>query len=162
MPGRQIIVYDKRCEAIEKRKFVWFKLWGIDPHDASANVLRVEVRAGKKELKDRSGMRTFADIETCAGDMIRHALNEIRYLAPMQNDSNVTRQQIDPLWQAMIEQVERGLFYFRAGILPSQIKEREREQAIETYTSLLVSEGVTFRLDCLEIPTITVAFSVEF
>jgi len=138
MPGRQIIVYDKRREALDKRKFFWFKLWGIDPHDSATNVHRIEVRAGRKELKDRWGIRTFADVETCAGDMVRHALNEIRYLAPMQNDSNVTRQQIDPLWQAMIEQVERGLFDFRAGILPSQIKELEREQAIETYTNLLV------------------------
>ena len=33
MPGRQIIVYDKRAEVIEKRKPYWFDAWGINPKD---------------------------------------------------------------------------------------------------------------------------------
>jgi hypothetical protein len=47
--------------------------------------------------------------------------------AASQKDSNVTRQRLDPLWQAMIDQVERGLFDFRSGLLPSRIKEIERQ-----------------------------------
>lgn len=33
MPGRQVIIYDKRREAIDKHKMHWFKIWGIDPKD---------------------------------------------------------------------------------------------------------------------------------
>ena len=138
MPGRQIIVYDKRREAIAKRKLFWFKVWNIERDDPAQEVCRIEVRAGKKELKDRWGMRTFDDVDQSIGDVIRHALDEVRYLAPFQSDSNVTRQQNDPLWQVMIDHVEQGLFDFRSGLLPSLVKEVEREQAIATYAGLLV------------------------
>lgn len=136
MPGRQIIVYDKRREVIAKRKPFWFTVWGVEPADRNASIFRIEVRAGKKELKEGWNIRTFADVETVGGDAIRHALEEVRYLAADQSDSNVTRQWLDPLWQAMIGEVERGLFDFRSGILSSKIKEVEREMAIKTYAAL--------------------------
>lgn len=136
MPGRQIIVYDKRQAAIAQRKLFWFKVWNIDRADSSASIWRIEVRAGKKELKDRWNIRTFADVDTAIGDVMRYALNDMRYLAERQGDSNVTRQRLDPLWLAMIEQVERGLLDCRAGLLPSKIKEAERQLAIDTYTAL--------------------------
>lgn len=136
MPGRQIIVYDKRAAAIVQRKLYWFKIWRIDPGDRTAEIVRVEVRAGKKELKDRWGIATFDDADKVAGDVIRVALDDIRYVAPLQKDSNVTRQRLDPLWQAMIDHVERGLFDFRSGLLPSEIREVERQIAVDTYTAL--------------------------
>jgi hypothetical protein len=74
-----------------------------------------EVRAGKKELKERWGIRTFDDVDRIIGDVVRHALDEVRYLAPSQGDSNVTRQRLDPISEATRAQVERGLFDFRAG-----------------------------------------------
>ena len=143
MPGRQIIVYDKRREVISQRKLFWFAIWDIDRADPGASVWRVEVRAGKKELL-RWNLRRFADVETFGGDVIRNSLDDIRYLAPDQGDSNVTRQQLDPLWQAMVEQVERGLFDFRAGVLPSKIKEIERDLAKRTYGSLIVGNAAGY------------------
>ena len=132
MPGRQTILYDKYREVISQRKPFWFEVWGISAAEASEGVWRVEVRAGKKELT-RWNVRRFADVETVGGDVVRNSLDEIRYIAPGQGDSNVTRQRLDPLWEAMIEQVERGLFDFRSGVLPSQIKEVERGVMLETY-----------------------------
>jgi hypothetical protein len=138
MPGRQIIVYDKRREAIAQRKLFWFTVWDIDRNDPAAEVYRVEVRAGKNELKERWDIRAFDDADRAMGDVVRHALNEVRYVAASQSDSNVTRQCLDPLWQAMIDQVERGLFDFRSGLLPSHIKEVERHLAIDTYVALVL------------------------
>jgi hypothetical protein len=138
MPGRQIIVYDKRREATARRKLFWFKVWKIDRDDQTAEVWRIEVRAGKKEIKDRWGIRTFDDVDRIMGDVVRQSLDEIRYVAALQRDSNVTRQQVDPIWQAMIDQVESGLFEFRAGLLPSHVKVIERELAIDTYEALIL------------------------
>ena len=89
-------------------------------------------------LKERWGLRTFDDVDRAMGDVIRLALSEVRYVAASQRDSNVTRQRLDPLWEAIIEQVEHGLFDFRAGLLPSQIKEVERQIAIDTYARLVL------------------------
>jgi hypothetical protein len=61
MPVRQICVYDKRREAVEQVKPLWFRLCGLDPAGA-ANVWRVELRAGKKELR-RWPIRTLAHVE---------------------------------------------------------------------------------------------------
>jgi hypothetical protein len=136
MPGRQVIVYDKRAEAVAKRNPFWFKRWGIDPADASAEVHRIEVRAGKQHLKERWHLSTLAEVDEAIGDVIRHALADIRYIASGQTDKNVTRLHLDPLWQAMIDHVEDGLSRYRAGLLPSDIKEVERECARGTYTAL--------------------------
>ncbi len=138
MPGRQIIVYDKRRAAIAQRKFFWFKAWGLEQKDQTAQVCRVEIRAGKKELKQRWNIRSFEDVNQSIGDVIRTALNEIRYLSPVQTDSNVTRQNLDPLWHSMINHVEGGLFEYRSGLLPSEIKNIERQYAIDTYSALVL------------------------
>lgn len=138
MPGRQIIVYDKRGAAIAQRKLFWFNVWNIDRADPTAQVYRIEIRAGKKELKDRWGIRTFDDIDRVIGDVVRHALDEVRYLAACQSDSNVNRQHLDPLWEATRAQIERGLFDFRAGLLPTHVRDVERQQAIDTHTGLVL------------------------
>jgi len=52
MPGRQVIVYDKRAEVIEKRRTYWFKAWGIDRNDPTLDVYRVEIRAAKRQLNN--------------------------------------------------------------------------------------------------------------
>jgi hypothetical protein len=137
MPGRQIIVYDKRRAAIAQRKLFWFTVWNLSRNEP-AEVYRIEVRAGKKELKEHWGIRTFDDVDRAIGDVVRYALDEVRYVAASQGDSNVTRQCLDPIWQAMIAQVEAGLFDQRAGLLPSRIREVERQLAIDTYSALVL------------------------
>jgi hypothetical protein len=136
MPGRQIIVYDKRREVVEKRKLLWFRVWGIDPHDTSVQVWRVEVRAGKKELKGRWQIRTFDDVDHAVGDVFLQALVDVRYIGSIQSDSNVTRQRLHPLWEAVAEHVAQDLMEFRAGLLPGQVRDIERQMAIDTYAML--------------------------
>lgn len=141
-PGRQIIVYDKRREAISRQKKFWFKAWGIDPADPSIEVWRVEIRAGKKELKDRWQIRRFEDLDSGIGDVCLHALAEVRYLADRQTDSNVTRQQLHPLWHAARKTLMLHLSEYRSGLLPGQIVEIERELAQERYGKLISSNAI--------------------
>ncbi len=69
MPGRQVTIYDKRLEVTDKRKPIWWELWNanlnseglppLDPKDRSeSQIWRVEVRAGKRIMKDRWGITT--------------------------------------------------------------------------------------------------------
>lgn len=141
-PGRQIIVYDKRAEAVEKQKPFWFKTWGVDPHDLSQEVWRVEVRAGKKELKDKYRIRSFEDFETGVGDVIVNALESVRYLADHQTDSNVSRQNIHPLWEAAQQTAAQNLFEYRSGLTPGQVLEIEREVALQRYAALVVGNAI--------------------
>lgn len=141
-PGRQIILYDKRREAIEKQKPFWFKTWGVDRDDPTLEVWRIEVRAGKKELKDKYQIRSLDDFEASIGDVIVNALQEVRYLAHHQTDGNVTRQELHPIWAKAQEVAAGNLLALRSGLTPDQVKEIERGQAVETYRKLALSNAI--------------------
>ncbi len=138
MPGRQIIIYDKRREAIDKHKMHWFRVWGIDPKDRNKHIWRIELRAGKKHLKDRWNLRNFADVEAAIGDVFKHAMEDIRYVADHQTDSNITRQQIHPLWEKASGIALYAMREHRAGLTPDQIREVEREQILQIYIKQII------------------------
>lgn len=101
MPGRQVIVYDKRAEVIEKRKFYWFDAWGVDRRDTTRTVHRVEVRAGKQHLLKR-GIRTLADFERHIGVVLIDTVRAMRWVQRTSTtDTNVTRAPLQPLWRAV-------------------------------------------------------------
>lgn len=133
MPGRQIIVYDKRYAALQKRELFWFDAWGVSPNDEGLEIWRVEIRAGKRELKDRWQVTTFEALDCMLGDIAREAMAAIRYHAAEQSDSNVSRQQLDLLWQTVSVAVARDLRYFSSGLTPSRLVELERAKAVAVY-----------------------------
>lgn len=141
MPGRQVCVYDKRREAIEQRKLHWFAVWELDHLDPSQRIWRVEVRAGKRELKDTWGISTFKDLEDSIGDVLLHAVSQVRYLDNNQTDSNISRQRLHPIWQLTQQHLSESLMEFRSGLLPGQVKAIEQGLAVETYTSLIAGNA---------------------
>lgn len=141
-PGRQIIVYDKRREAIERQKYFWFKAWNVNRDDPNLEVWRVEIRAGKRELKDKYQIRLFSDFESGIGDVIVNALQEVRYLADHQHDNNVSRQRLHPLWIEAQGVAKNNLFDYRSGLTPNQIVEIERDLAAERYINLCVGNAI--------------------
>ena len=141
MPGRQVTIYDKRKAAIEQRKLYWFAVWKMDRHDRSNQVWRVELRAGKKELKGKWRITTFADVKNSIGDVFRHAASQVRYVDEVQTDTNISRQRLHPLWLAVMEHLEESLLEFRSGLLPGQLKEIERQLAIDTYAALIIGNS---------------------
>ncbi len=141
-PGRQIIVYNKRREAIEKQKPFWFKAWGKDRHEPNLEVWRIEVRAGKKELKDKYQIRTFNDFEAGIGDVMVYAMDKVKYLDDRQSDSNVSRQVLHPLWIKAQAVAAENLCQFQSGLTPDQIVQITREQAISQYSNLCGGNGI--------------------
>jgi hypothetical protein len=143
-PGRQVAIYNKRREAIERKKFFWFETWGRDQKDKNLEVWRVEVRAGKKELKDKYRIVTMDDFEASIGDVITRSLGDIRYLADGQQDSNVSRHPNSPLWRAAQTTAAEKLCDLRSGLTPDQLKNVERTQAQETYLALCAGNAIGF------------------
>lgn len=141
-PGRQIIVYNKRREAIEKQKSFWFKAWGKDRHEPNLEVWRIEVRAGKKELKDKYQIRTFNDFEAGIGDVMVYAMDKVKYLDDRQSDSNVSRQALHPLWTKAQAVSAENLCQFQSGLTPDQIVQITREQAINQYLNLCIGNSI--------------------
>jgi hypothetical protein len=133
MPGRQVIIYNKRKAAIEKQTPFWFKVWNIAPKDTTKHVWRVEFRAGKKELKDKYNLRSFKDFEDSIGDVYCNTAEKVRYIDDGQAISNISRSRPHALWQAVADTLESNLFEYRSGLLPKQLKEIIREQQEEIY-----------------------------
>ncbi len=155
MPGRQVIVYDKRAEVIAKHKSAWWEIWnanreaaGRNPlvaSDASASrVWRVELRAGKRHLHDRWRIRTWADLDERLGDVKAATLDAVRYCEPM-GDTNRSRWPDADIWQIARREISRDLFELRTHAEPDRVKAVYREQKrreVETQIDgLLVTEA---------------------
>jgi hypothetical protein len=121
-PNQQVIIYNKRKEAIEKKKSFWFQVWGIDNKDRSKEVWRVEIRAHKNCLRNKFNIRTFLELENSIGDVFLHIASEIRYIDSNQSDSNVSRAKLHPLWIRLQNHLKTVFKKWRTGIVPNQIQ----------------------------------------
>ena len=151
MPGRQVIVYDKRAEVIERRKFYWFDAWGIDRHDATRTVHRVEVRAGKSHLKGQN-ITTLDDFERYIGHVLIKAVEVNRWIDRPHETANVTRAELHPVWEMVQTHITHALAPYTAPITPEVITDRirqnkrieYRQQIIGNLGGYLGCEGVPY------------------
>jgi hypothetical protein len=101
IPNRQVILYDKRREAIDKNNLHWFEVWKVDRHDLGARVWRVEIRAGRDALAKLMPFRTYEAIEAHAKPFLIKAANDIRYLEGNADRSNVSRIPSHRIWKTV-------------------------------------------------------------
>jgi hypothetical protein len=165
MPGRQSIVYDKRAEVIAKHKVGWWEIWNatrsrlglplLNPEvRAESRVWRVELRAGKRHLKDRWNIRTWSDLDHRLGDMLAAMMVSIRHTRPC-NDLNRSRWPDSVLWLAVRQELEQDLFELRNFSDPDLIKYVQREEQdkllLAQITGLLISRAAILNLDETEL-----------
>lgn len=84
MPHRQMCFYNKRKDSIKKKKDFWFKVWQeampeLDRDNRNHVVWRVEMRAGKRHLSEKLGIKTFAELEGCLADVFEKQCEDIQY-----------------------------------------------------------------------------------
>lgn len=132
-PGRQVIVYDKREEVMAKGKIEWPIIWNrnlekmgqpwLDPSDIrKSQVWRVELRLGKKALRDRADIKGWAsfydglqaEMDQLAQDMSLHVPS---------GDSNRSRWFLHPLWRVVQDTVANRLFDHEAEVDADQVRE---------------------------------------
>lgn len=154
MPGRQIIVYDKRAEVIARQKPIWWDIWaanlardGLPPLDrsdaATSRVWRVEVRAGKALLKDRWQVRTWADFDARFGDIIAETFDKVRYTIPDPYDSNRARWPDAPLWALARHEAADDLTELRSHVDAPKVKDVYREEQIRILQAQVLGGAIT-------------------
>ncbi len=161
MPGRQVIVYDKREEVVAKRKVEWWEIWNagrsrqdrplLDPTDRDASqVWRVELRAGKKLLKENWGITAWPEFDDQIGKVFLKALSAVRYTRP-QADRNRSRWPLHPLWQMAENEVAGDLFEMMAAADPVLVKTVQRrahyEMLMSQITGLAASVGALTEIE---------------
>lgn len=160
MPGRQVIIYDKREEVLSRHKVEWPEIWNaarlarglpsIDIADRDASrVIRVELRAGKKHLKNGWQVVGWQSLVDTLPNILSAMLDDIRYTAPGP-DTNRSRWPDHPLWQTVRKAID-GLKIEGADALPSErvlVAKRSdkimvlEQQLLGLATSLAPLEGV--------------------
>lgn len=138
MPGRQVIIYDKRAEVIAKHKAGWWEIWnatrerlGAPPLDrdnpTESRIWRVELRAGKRHLKDDWNIRTWADLDSQLRDLIASMLDAISYTQPTK-DSNRSRWPDSHLWELVRQKTDSDLIEMRNDANPDKVKHIQKDE----------------------------------
>lgn len=162
MPGRQITVYDKRLDVIEKGKTEWWPIWnanlrrdGLPPIHADSEddrqIWRCEARFGKRFLVNpKRCVKTFDDLEQAIGLLLARAIAEIRLTVP-NGDSNAARWSHHPLWRAFGEAAHSQVPSLADEDLTEQvtdvIRAQRREQAEAQVTGLSTTLAALWGLE---------------
>jgi hypothetical protein len=138
MPGRQVIVYDKREEVLVKHKVEWPLIWnanrakrGLPPLDYAdpdtSRVWRFELRAGKTCLKDRYGIRGFQSLQEKLPGLLDDLMQDARLTVPTA-DSNRARWPLHPLWAQLQQVVPETLFQHFSTVPIERVREADLEE----------------------------------
>ena len=134
--NRQIAIYDKRAEVIQRNKPGWLVIWntalksaGKPPLNLSnpnkSQVWRFEMRLGSKQLRNRFELRNWRDVHDSIGDAFTDSLRRIRYCIPTA-DSNRARWPVHGLWQQFEDVIGNNLLENCAGVLPKVVIQANR------------------------------------
>ena len=155
MPGRQAIIYDKRAEVMKRCKAEWPLVWARALHgpDAppldltergSSQIWRIEIRAGKKCLKDQWFIEGWSSLYDQLPKLFSTLLKDIRYCLP-NDDKNRGRWPIHPKWSKVQEIVDQELFEFVPRLAPEEYREVKASQKCDELLTqafgLIVSAG---------------------
>lgn len=154
MPGRQVILYDKRREVIDRNKPLWWDIWNanlaldgfpaLDPSDATqSRVWRIEVRAAKDLLKDRWQIRTWAQLDAMFGDVVAEAFQKVRYCEPDPTDTNRARWPNHPIWELAAGSSDEDLLELRSHVDPEKVKHVHKDEHIRLILSQIVGNATT-------------------
>lgn len=152
--NRQVIVYDKRTEVIQRNKKHWWKIWNhnlrklglreIDPKNRdTSQIWRIEFRAGKDLLKDTWKIRTWTDFFDRFGDLCRQSGETIRYVEPDQNDGNRSRWPNHPIWEIACATINDDLIEMRSDCDPIALKAVRRAGHISVLTKGILGSLVS-------------------
>lgn len=142
MPNRQICIYDKTKEIIAKRKDYWRKVWRLDERPEVERVWRVEMRAGKRHLKEDWQVSTIAQLKEKVGDIFAYSLLRIRLHDYEDDNPNITRRAVHEVWKKLSSIVKAG--FTLNGECPNAVKECHREQAMDNIRKVYETTLPTF------------------
>jgi hypothetical protein len=129
--NRQLAIYDKRVEVMQKTKDGWLEIWnaerkacGQEPLDLAdpdqSQIWRFELRLGQKQLRGKFEMHTWQDLRDTLGDAYNDALGRLRYCIP-NSDSNRGRWPAHELWRLFDDNIRNDLAVHCCGVLPNQV-----------------------------------------
>lgn len=151
-PNRQVILYDKRQEVMDKNKAHWPQIWNanrakagkspLDMADASSSrVWRIEFRAMKKCLKNR-GITLWPHLQNRLAECMTDMSERVRYTAPTL-DTNRARWPDAPIWSAIRSELVGGLSEIVSGVPEPDILELHKLDRRRMLLRQMLGVGIT-------------------
>ena len=165
---RQVIIYDKRHEVIQRHKPQWWTIWNkeavrlgiplLAPSQKGRTIWRVEFRLGKEILKDRWECRTWADLFAKFGDVAAECAEVIRYTDPTPTDSNRARWPAHTLYATARDAMLEDLAEMQESRGPIGVKEVRRAHHIDVLSKNILGSFITVSAlagveDAADLPT---------
>jgi hypothetical protein len=153
MPGRQVIVYDKREEVMKRRKHEWPLIWnanlqaaGLDPVDLSdrtaSQVWRAELRLGKDALRNRKDIRGWGSLHEHLQAEMDQLAQDVTLTVPS-TDSNRSRWPLHTNWKVAQEATATRLFEHVGTVPPEAVREIDLREKQLDLLKLIVANSVT-------------------
>ena len=154
MPGRQVIVYDKREEAIEKNKSEWFWVWdeamekaGREPLDfndpAKSRVWRAEFRLAKRALRDRAGIKGWESLYANLAAEYQQLTYDIELRVPTRSDDR-SAWPVHPNWEVLRDVLSNDLFEHEMEIDEVELTAEDLRHKQNEFLKLTSGHAVTF------------------
>jgi hypothetical protein len=153
MPGRQVILYDKREEVLKRRKQEWPMIWnanlkaaGLDPLDLSdrttSQVWRIELRLGKEALRNRKDIRGWGSLHEHLQAEMDQLAQDVTLTVPS-TDSNRSRWCSHPIWSTTQDTVATRLFEHVSTVPPEAVRELDLKEKQLDLLKLIVANAVS-------------------
>lgn len=153
MPGRQVIVYDKREEVLKHRKHEWPPIWnknlraaGLSPVDMSerteSQVWRIELRLGKDALRNRKDIRGWGSLHEHLQAEMDQLAQDVTLTVPS-TDSNRSRWPLHPLWPTIQATIATRLYEHFSTVPPEAVREIDLKEKQLDFLKLIAANSVT-------------------
>lgn len=158
MPGKQLCVYDKSGAVTETNDSLWKEFYCnfarqrlglIVDNFAELKIWRFELRAGKQFLDSRIKPRTWDKFAREVSPIYKCLAHSFKLKLP-QRDENRTRWPLDPIWIAVLDEVNRLNFNQQTAEISDELRQQLRQeysdgldkQLVGLLLSSAVCEGV--------------------
>ncbi|WP_224815176.1 hypothetical protein [Hasllibacter sp. MH4015] len=153
MPGRQVILYDKREEVMKRRKNEWPVIWnaalraqGLSPISLadreSSQVWRAEFRLGKEGLRRRRNIRNWSAFYMHLQEEMDRLATDIQLTRPT-TDSNRSRWPAHAFWARAQRTLAKQLFDHDAEVPAQTIAALDHDQKCTDLLKMIAALSVT-------------------
>jgi len=140
MPGIQLGIYDKRRDAIAKKKFYWWDIWSQNAGykiETDTVIWRFEVRAGRKAIESYFNNNTWEMIGNALGNLLANVCSRIRMVSPG-SDTNRSRWPDHSIWSDIRNYLRNLPMDGSCTLEPAEILEQlEQERRDQLFSQLL-------------------------
>ena len=153
IPNKQITIYDKRKDILDKNKPEWWKIWNtnlekqnlpkITKENSKDMIWRFELRLGKEALR-KFNIKLVEDFFERGGSAFINLADTVRYTAPTGLDKKRNRWPDSPEWIFIRQKLSHGLKEMAGSLDEQSILKIKRDAHQKMLLSQIAGTGLSY------------------